>query len=47
MADQDTFKPYIADDAVVAEFTPKAIIFGALFGILFGAPPSTSPCGPG
>ena len=37
MADQDTFKPYIADDAVVAEFTPKAIIFGALFGILFGA----------
>jgi OPT family oligopeptide transporter len=30
-------KPYIADDANVAEFTPKAIIIGAFFGLLFGA----------
>ncbi|TAJ19219.1 MAG: oligopeptide transporter, OPT family [Planctomycetota bacterium] len=30
-------KPYVPDDANVAEFTPKAILFGALFGILFGA----------
>ncbi len=31
------FKPYVPDDTKVAEFTPKAIIFGALFGIIFGA----------
>ncbi len=31
------FKPYIAPEAVVKEFTPKAIIIGGLFGILFGA----------
>ncbi len=31
------FKPYIAHDQVVDEFTPKAIILGAVFGILFGA----------
>jgi putative OPT family oligopeptide transporter len=31
------FKPYVADEATVAEFTPKAVIFGALFGIIFGA----------
>src|SRR6202158_2647667 len=30
-------KPYIADDANVAEFTPKAVIVGALFGVIFGA----------
>ena len=30
-------KPYIADDANVAEFTPKAVIVGALFGLIFGA----------
>ncbi len=30
-------KPYIPADQEVAEFTPKAIIFGAIFGILFGA----------
>jgi putative OPT family oligopeptide transporter len=37
MADQEQFKPYVADDAKVAEFTPKAITFGAIFGIIFGA----------
>src|SRR6267142_962508 len=31
------FKPYIADDAKVAEFTPKAVITGAIFGLIFGA----------
>ena len=31
------FKPYIAAETVVKEFTPKAIILGAFFGILFGA----------
>src|SRR5207302_10094217 len=30
-------KPYIADEAKVAEFTPKAVIVGALFGLIFGA----------
>ena len=37
MSDEIQFKPYVADDQQVAEFTPKAIIFGALFGIIFGA----------
>ncbi len=37
MADQEQFKPYVPDEAQVAEFTPKAIFFGALFGIIFGA----------
>ena len=30
-------KPYIADHERVAEFTPKAVIVGALFGLIFGA----------
>jgi putative OPT family oligopeptide transporter len=30
-------KPYVADDARIAEFTPKAVIVGALFGLIFGA----------
>jgi len=30
------FQPYVADDAKMAEFTPKAILLGAFFGILFG-----------
>ncbi len=37
MSDEVQFKPYVADDEQVAEFTPKAIIFGAIFGIIFGA----------
>src|SRR6188472_1899332 len=32
-----TFRPYIPDDAAIAEFTPRAVIFGMLFGIIFGA----------
>ncbi|WP_138992760.1 OPT family oligopeptide transporter [Larkinella sp. C7] len=31
------FKPYIADNATTAEFTFKAVVTGALFGVLFGA----------
>ena len=31
------FKPYVAPNQVIPEFTPKAIIFGALFGVIFGA----------
>src|SRR5271155_70790 len=31
------FKPYIAPEANVKEFTVRAVILGALFGILFGA----------
>jgi putative OPT family oligopeptide transporter len=30
-------KPFIPADQEIPEFTPKAIIFGSLFGILFGA----------
>lgn len=37
MVEQDQFSPYIPDDATVAEFTVKAVLFGAFFGILFGA----------
>src|SRR5512138_3707427 len=33
----DSFQPYVADDEKVAEFTPKAILIGGLFGIIFGA----------
>jgi len=31
------FKPYVPDEQVVPEFSPKAIILGAIFGIIFGA----------
>ncbi|MCM3875225.1 MAG: oligopeptide transporter, OPT family [Thermoanaerobaculia bacterium] len=31
------FKPYIAADAEVPEFTLKAVLLGSLFGIIFGA----------
>ena len=30
-------KPYVANDARIAEFTPKSVIVGALFGLIFGA----------
>ncbi len=32
-----SFKPYISAKDFIPEFTPKAIILGALFGIIFGA----------
>jgi putative OPT family oligopeptide transporter len=31
------FRPYVPERANVAEFTFKAIVFGAIFGIIFGA----------
>src|SRR5215471_15030149 len=31
------FKPYVADDIQMAEFTPKAVIIGVIFGLIFGA----------
>ncbi len=31
------FKPYVPDEQVVPEFSIKAIILGAIFGIIFGA----------
>jgi putative OPT family oligopeptide transporter len=31
------FKPFIQDERIVAEFSPKAIILGAIFGLIFGA----------
>ncbi len=31
------FKPFVADGARVSEFTPKAILLGAFFAVLFGA----------
>jgi putative OPT family oligopeptide transporter len=37
MADNSPFQPYIRDEEAVREFTPKAILIGALFGVLFGA----------
>jgi uncharacterized oligopeptide transporter (OPT) family protein len=30
-------KPYIPDEARIAEFTPKSVAVGALFGLIFGA----------
>ena len=35
--DAPAFKPYVPDQTIIAEFTPKAIILGAIFGIIFGA----------
>jgi putative OPT family oligopeptide transporter len=31
------FKPFVPSEKTVPEFTPKAIILGAIFGIIFGA----------
>lgn len=32
-----TFKPYVSPESKMAEFTVKSIVFGSLFGILFGS----------
>jgi OPT family oligopeptide transporter len=34
--DKKVFKPYIAPEQNIAEFTVKSVVFGALFGIIFG-----------
>jgi putative OPT family oligopeptide transporter len=36
-AETKSFKPYIPDEANVAELTPRALIIGMVFGIIFGA----------
>ncbi len=36
MKETKTFKPYVAPETTMAEFTVKSIVFGSLFGILFG-----------
>ncbi len=37
MEGNKTFKPYIAPEQNIAEFTIKSVSFGILFGVLFGA----------
>ena len=37
MADQKSFRPFIAPEQIVPELTVKSIITGAIFGIIFGA----------
>ena len=34
---QKEFRPYIPPEQEPAEFTPRAVILGSLFGVLFGA----------
>lgn len=36
MADLKSFRPYIAPGQNIAEFTVKSVVFGCLFGVLFG-----------
>jgi putative OPT family oligopeptide transporter len=36
-ARQTTFQPYVAPSKTIAEFTIKAILLGAVFGLIFGA----------
>jgi OPT family oligopeptide transporter len=36
MQETKTFKPYVAPETTMAEFTVKSILWGSLFGILFG-----------
>src|SRR6187399_2456988 len=36
MEESKSFKPYIAPEQNIAEFTVKSVVFGSLFGILFG-----------
>lgn len=37
MEERKSFKPYVPPEQTMAELTAKSIIFGALFGVLFGA----------
>ena len=37
MEETKSFKPYIAPEQNIAEFTVKSVAFGVLFGVLFGA----------
>jgi uncharacterized oligopeptide transporter (OPT) family protein len=33
----EVHRPYVPSTTTLAEFTPRAVILGALFGIIFGA----------
>jgi uncharacterized oligopeptide transporter (OPT) family protein len=37
MEGNKSFKPYVAPELNIAEFTVKSVVFGSLFGILFGS----------
>lgn len=37
MAEKPEFKPYVSADTIMPEFTLRAVIFGCIFGVLFGA----------
>lgn len=37
MEEKRTFRPYVAPEQNIAEFTWKSVVFGSLFGILFGS----------
>ncbi|HEU4553281.1 MAG TPA: OPT/YSL family transporter [Chitinophaga sp.] len=37
MADSNNFKPFVAPDVKMKEFTVKSIVLGCIFGIIFGA----------
>jgi putative OPT family oligopeptide transporter len=37
VSEAPAFKPYVPDDSVIPEFTPRAVVLGMLFGIIFGA----------
>ncbi len=37
MAEQNHFKPFVAPEIKMAEFTVKSVVMGAIFGIIFGA----------
>lgn len=37
MAEETEFTPYVSDGSTLKEFTPRAIILGCIFGVLFGA----------
>jgi len=37
MADQPAFKPFVAPETQMKEFTVKSILMGAIFGVIFGA----------
>src|SRR5882672_264330 len=37
MAEQTSFKPFVAAETKMAEFTVKSVLMGAIFGIIFGA----------
>lgn len=37
ITEKKEFKPYVSSDSLVAEFTVKSVLLGAVFGIIFGA----------